>query len=329
MTSLLSTLNSVARVQLPDAAGHVVWLDSLVVAGCADGSVMMMDGDQAATIVRCGSPVSALLAHNDSIVAGFIDGDVLRVRHGEACVVASDQGVPRSLVETPGGVAWAASEDVQIRRLDGLAVSVDARIGDIRHLAVVQGGLLFVGGVSGGAWVDTTLDLVDDIVAAPTLIAVAVDPLHRFVAAGDLAGSIHVIGVGDTVGNELSGYPDRVHLLGWLPSGRGLCAAADDELTVWAADRVGVGDSDPQQLVGHDRPITALAAHPRVDVVITGDSGGLIRLWSPAVVDEPVASAQLSGVILGVAWHPDGHRIAVGTSDGNLTVLGMRSGSVA
>ena len=237
--------------------------------------------------------------------------------------------MPRALVGTPGGVAWASSHNVQIPRLDGTTASIHPEIGDIRCLAVVQGGLLIAGGVNGGAWVDTTLEILDDSIAAPTLIAVAVDPARRFVAAGDLTGSIHLIDVGGMVGNELSGYPDRVHLLSWLASGRGLCAVADDELTVWAVHDTGVDDGSPQQFLGHDQPITALAAHPRSDVLVTGDSAGMIRLWSPAVVDEPVASAQLSGVILDMAWHPDGRHLAVGTSDGILTVLDMEVGSIA
>ena len=165
-------------------------------------------------MIRCDSPVSALLAQHDSIVAGFIHGDVVRLHSGAAFPIARGQQVPRSLVDAPGGVAWAAGEIVQIRRLDGTTASINARIGDIRCLAVVQGGLLVAGGIDGGAWVDTTLEFVDETIAAPTMISATTDPLHRYIAVGDLAGSIHVIGVGDTVGNELSGYPDRVHLLG-------------------------------------------------------------------------------------------------------------------
>ena len=308
-------------VQLADAAPHLAWLGHAVVAGCVDGSVMLMDQGESAMLAIGESPVSALLSHRDSIVAGFFGGDVQVVRLGTARSLAHGQAVPRSLITCSAGVAWVAAGSVEIRRPDGAGASVDARIGDLRCLSRVQGGLLIAAGVGGAAWIDATIELVDEPLEAPTLISIAVDPLRRFVAGGDLAGSIHVIRVGDTSGNELSGYPDRVHLLGWLVSGRGLCASADDQLTVWAATDDGIGGSDPQLLVAHDAPITALAPHPLVDVVVTGDSVGTVQMWAPALVDEPVASVHIEGAVLAVSWHPGGRRVAVAGSDGTITVF--------
>lgn len=326
---LLSEVRVEHRELLPDAARHLGWIGDTAFAGCDDGSVMALDNHQSSLCVhRLSDPVTALAASGELLAVGALDGSAIVIaRPGDSA--RFDLGVAvRGAAITGDRAVFAAGTDLCVRR-GAEHDAVPLGIGPLTALTRVEGNLVIAGGVKGAAWFDVSLLAYDGRIELPTIIATSTDPKRRFVAAGDLGGSVHVLRSGADEASELTGYPDRVALLDWLATGAGLCASADDELTVWRATDDGLEEPEPVRLLGHEQAITALAASPTIDLVATGDAGGNVCVWSPLSLDAPVAELRVDGVVLAIAWSRNGHELLISASTGELLRCAVMPGSIA
>ncbi len=326
---LLSDVRVVDRVVLADAARHLAWVGATGVAGCDDGSTVAIDGDGSLRPLPhpVGSPITALAGTPELLAVGALDGSATVVpRVGGTSSLRLGAGVRGAAVV--GERAVFATGDHLCVALGTWHEAVPLGIGTLTTVTRVDGNLVMAGGVHGIAWFDVAMLAHDGRIDLPTIVSANTDPLHRFVAAGDLGGSVHVLRPGHDDASELSGYPDRVSLLAWLASGSGLCATADDELTVWRATSEGLDEAEPVRLVAHDRPITAMAASPTADLVATGDAAGNVFVWSPLRVDAPVAQVTCQGVVLAIAWSPTGRELLMSSSSGELLRCSATPGSI-
>jgi WD40 repeat protein len=64
-------------------------------------------------------------------------------------------------------------------------------------------------------------------------------------------------------------------------------------------------------------------------LVATGDATGLVRIWSPHLVDYPVASVSLDDEVVAVRWSPDGRRLALAAISGDVAVVEVTPGLLA
>jgi len=326
---VVTSVEVVWRHPLPDAARHLAWTDlGLAIAG-DDGHVVLADDSTAGTrpVLEVAAPSTALAVAGEVMVVGGLDGSLTHLAGGvRTSWQVSEPIVAATCVRGTVVVAHGTSVRAVVPHPIG---AIDVGVGSVTALGCASGRVAAVGGTTGLAWVDTGLFVVDGRIDLPTIVSVAHDPRELVVACGDLGGSIHVLRPGTGEANELSGYPDRVDLVSFSASGRALCACASDEMTVWPVDDDGaVEAAEPVRLVGHDEPITALAASGVDDLVVTGDASGLARVWAPLLLDRPVATLRTEGVVLAISWRPDGRRVAISSSSGALLFADVRPGVV-
>lgn len=237
------------------------------------------------------------------------------------------------LVDSAGGRTVVAG-------LDGLSVFghpdsgarpdiVTTGVGHSHSLVHTAGSQWAVGGTRGVALVDAALGCIDVRIELEGVAAVAWAPVVERLVGADLAGSLHVLDLRNPEGGtELDGYPDPVRHLAISPSGDVIVAAADDELTWWWIDEDGKPGDEPDRGVGHDVAITALSMSAE-RLVATGDATGLVRIWSPHLVDYPVASVSLDDEVVAVRWSPDGRRLVLAAISGDVAVVEVTPGLLA
>lgn len=341
----------VRRERLPDSARHVAWCDSSLVAACDDGTIWV--GDQILELRhRFPAAPTAFAVDAGVVLCGALDGGLVLLSSAGAASARLPSSVSAAASVRAG---FAVAHDTDLTLVDAstaggaelrLGASTDARVGTITALDRVAGRLAVVAGTWGCAWFDGGFCTTDDHRRLPSIVAAASERRGGRIALGDLGGSIHLLRVGTADIVELSGYPDRVGLLCWTSGGRQLCAAAADEVTIWSldvhapqvdamaamhdiGDDEGVADIGPERLLGHDEPITALAASPTEQLLASGDAAGLVRIWAPGRHGGPVGSIRTEGVVLAMAWRPDGQALAVSTSLGSLVTAHVRPGALA
>jgi hypothetical protein len=280
-----------------------------------------------AAVDRLGVAPSALATRPGRVVVGGTDGTVLdRSRRGR---LVTDAGGTVTAMAFVGESLAVGVRRLVLLRDDAASTSIDLGIGSVTGLAAVSGRLAAVAGTHGLAWLDTGLGVDDGRLELPTIVSLAVDPRHRCVALGDLGGSIHIVAFGDSAGDELTGYPDRIESLAFTSDGNWLCTTAADEVTVWPVlDHGRIEADEPRRLLGHDHEITAFAAASTSGLAASGDTVGEIRLWRPTLVDEPIASLRVDGVVLAMAWRADARALAITSSSGELLLVDVDPGEL-
>lgn len=333
---ILTELRPTRTAALSDAVWSLAWSPSgRFAVVTADGRVMVDHPDRV-TRPMCGAPVAVAWAddgrvvvsdrHLGLVMAGGGDQRCHELPRARDVTVAGDR-----VVAIGGTSVWVLPREVgRPPSSEGEPHLVDARCAELHGLAQLTSSLVVVAGTTGVAVVDVALGLVDTRVEIDGAISVAAAPAADLVATGDLGGSIHVVRVGDAeVGRELTGYVDHVRRLGWGDRGRWLVATADDELTCWPIVESGWPADEPVCCVGHDDPITALAVGADHDLVVSGDAGGRVVLWSLRAGDVPVHTVDLDGEVTAAAWSNDGTQLAVGTVAGRVAVFDVARGQLA
>ena len=326
---VLTSIETERQVELPDSCRHVTWVGPRVLAACDDGSLLIDEHPSGALLplAQLDSPPTSLSSDTLHVACGALDGSLFVSSLSEPKL-----RFPRrvgAVAHVGARLVVANGRDVEV--LTGpRSEPIDLDIGVVTGIASVTGVMTAIAGCEGLAWYDVSSQVSDGRIELPTVVAIAADPRGRCVALGDLGGSVHVVTAGTEEAVELTGFPDRVSLLGWVSSGSALCVIADDELTVWDADDDGLIRHDqPHQMIAHHVMVTALAPAPSDQLIATGDASGIVHVWSPTLVDLPVATLTARGTVLALAWRPDGRALAITTASGELTIVSVRSGRLA
>jgi WD40 repeat protein len=141
----------------------------------------------------------------------------------------------------------------------------------------------------------------------------------------------------------LDGHEGPVTLAAFSADGRWVATAgADGTARLWELPALsGAGAADPSAaaavLGGHSRAVTVLAFSPDGRWLVTGDEGGILRLWDPAAADPASGSVVLSGLegpVSAVVAGPDGRWLVAVGSDSTILLWdladpGLPAGPIA
>jgi WD40 repeat protein len=291
------------RVWDPDTGASVLRLTGH--AGAVKAVAWNLDGsriatgsqDQTARIwdARTGRIVAVLNGHGGTInaVAWRPDGSSVATCGDDRTVRLWDTGTGRQLAILRG----------HVDRVFQLAWKPDgSRLASISGDQTIKIWDPFRAGES--------LDLVEH---SAEVRAVAWSPENRLVAT---AGDDAIVRLWDAATGRLilkfEGHSDPVYAVSFSPDGKRLATASiDGTARIWDVANGARVSTFP----GHQEHVYALAWSPDSQLVATGGSDRMLRIWDPNTATERLSVQATSdpdkGSILGVAWSPDGLRIAV------------------
>ena len=122
---------------------------------------------------------------------------------------------------------------------------------------------------------------------------------------------------------EYNGHRKKVHSVAWSCAGLKLASGSVDQtVRVWAIDEN--GRSHDTELKGHTDSVDQLRwdpTHPEVLGTASGDK--TVRIWD-ARSGKCAHAIETRGENINIRWSPDGHHIAVGDKDDNITFVDSR-----
>jgi WD40 repeat protein len=166
------------------------------------------------------------------------------------------------------------------------------------------------------------------------VLAVAISPDGRLVAAGDAAGGLYLYGIPNTdpkispdQTRQLTGHAERISSLAFSPDGRLLVSGGyDDSIYLWDT---ATGEQVSKPFFQHSDNIWALAMSPDRETLVSGGADGQILQWDlgsglaasgqPRV--RPLAAGL--GLVSSLTFSPDGEILAAGMGDGSVVLWDM------
>ncbi len=270
--------------------------------------------------------ILAMAAAGDAVVTGGDDGRFCRI--DAAGSVREIAGFGSKWVDQVAG--WSDGKTGLLACGVGKAVHVfDAagqRVKELAHPSTVAGIAFDAKGkrVAAAHYGGATLWFVAAKVDSPRLldwkgshIGIAIHPGSDAVVTAMQENALHGWRLSDGQHMRMSGYPAKTESMSFSRSGKWLATSGAESIVMWPFFGGGPMGKAPMELAGGDDvQCTRVAFHPQSEMVAAGFSDGLVVVAD--VVSQrilPMAAAG-RGRVSGLAWSPDGTRLAFGTEQG-------------
>lgn len=319
--------SGVVAVASAESAGHAGF-------GLGDGSIALrpFDNPDAETTRRLiAHPDAALLCmaaspDGEGFVSGGDDGRLmLTTVAGEGQELAT---VPRKWIEqiavSEGGIAYGAGKRVGLLTAQGAPVTVfEDHPSTVTGLAFNPKGKRLAVSHYGGVslwWTKSEQQTAKRLNWKSSHLAVTWSPDGKFVMTATQENEMHGWRLSDSADMRMSGYPNKPRSLSWSKDGRWLATSGAEVVVVWDCKGKGPMGTAPMEL-NRGAIVTAVAFHPRLGMVASGDVNGLIRLGR--VNDETSIELEQLGraPVTALAWSGDGRYLIAGGEDGSAGIL--------
>jgi WD40 repeat protein len=326
--SIASVTDKVRPLSLgqPVTSVHFLGDRACFVGAEADVAVVSANGEISQIPVHGGAILCAV-SDGNRIVMGGDDGKLVSLdAKGEVALLATDarrRWIDNAALHADGAVAWSAGKTAYIRGARGEEKSFDVP-STVGGLAFAPKGLrLAIAHYNGVTlWFPNMAAFPEFLEWAGSHLGVAFSPDNRFLVTTMHEPSLHGWRLADNRHMRMSGYPGRVRSMSWSAGGKGLATSGADTVIVWPfASKDGPMGKQPAMLAPLQARVSAVACHPKQDVVAAGYSDGtvlMIRLEDGA---EILVRRNGGAAVAGLAWNAKGTQLAFAADDGDAGML--------
>ena len=134
--------------------------------------------------------------------------------------------------------------------------------------------------------------------------------------------ALHGWRLADTRHMRMSGYPGRVRSMSWSAGGKGLATSGADTVIVWPfASKDGPMGKEPAMLAPLQARVSAVACHPKNDILAAGYSDGTILMVRGSDGAEILVRKNGGAQVSALAWNAKGTMLAFADEDGAAGLL--------
>src|ERR1700723_676329 len=328
--SIVSVTDQVRRLSLgmPVIAVHFLGEDAAFVG--AEENVAVVNGQSEISQVAVhGGGILCVATDGQRIVMGGDDGKLVALdKNGEVALLATDskrRWIDNVALHPDGAVAWSAGKTAFIRsgKAEEKSFEVPSTVGG---LAFAPKGLrLAIAHYNGVTlWFPNMVATAEVLEWAGSHLGVVFSPDNKFLVTAMHEPALHGWRLADNRHTRMTGYPGRVRSMSWSVGGKALATSGADAVIMWPfASKDGPMGKEPATLAPLQARVSAVACHPKQDILATGYSDGtvlMVRLHDGAEIlvrkngGEPVSA---------LAWNAKGTLLAFAAEDGDAGLLAL------
>jgi WD40 repeat protein len=123
---------------------------------------------------------------------------------------------------------------------------------------------------------------------------------------------------------RMSGYSARVRSFAWTAGGKWLATSGSEQLVLWPFQgKDGPMGKQPKMFAAFAVRVTAVACHPKQEVVAVGYADGTILLVRTEDGAEVLGKKPGEGPVTALGWDAAGTLLAFGTENGQAGVVDL------
>ena len=257
------------------------------------------------------------------VVTGGDDGKVVAVNAGgEKSLLATDANrrwIDCVALHPDGAFAWSAGKTAFVRSGKSEEKSFDAP-STVGGLAFAPKGLRVAIAHYNGVtlWFPNMAAKPEFLEWAGSHLGVIFSPDNKFLVTAMHEPALHGWRLADNRHMRMSGYPARVRSMSWSAGGKGLATSGADTVIVWPfTSKDGPMGKEPAMLAPLQARVSAVACHPKQDIMAAGYSDGtvlMIRLEDGA---EILVRRNHGAPVAALGWNGKGTWLAFADEEGD------------
>jgi WD40 repeat protein len=312
----------------PVVAVHFLERTAAFVLG--EEAILLVTGkDEEKRVAVHGGGILSAASDGVWVITGGDDGKVfVTARSGESKLVASDakhRWIDHVATGPDGALAWSAGKSAYAIAGKGDAKTIEVA-STVGGLALAPKGLRIAiahyGGVS--LWFPNAQAAPEFLEWKGSHHDVGFSPNGQFLVTAMQEPALHGWRLVDSKHMRMSGYSARVRSFGWTVGGKWLATSGSEQLVMWPfSGKDGPMGKQPRMAAAFAVRCTAVACHPKQEVVATGFADGTVLLVRVEDGAEVLAKNPGEGPVSALGWDEAGTLLGWGTEAGEAGVVDL------
>jgi WD40 repeat protein len=315
-------------VGMPVTSVHFLG-DRAAFVGTEENVALVDGGGEIARVAVHNGGILCTTSDGGRLVIGGDDGKVVSLdASGEVAQLATDpkrRWIDNVAVHPDGAFAWSAGKTAFVRSGKNEEKSFDAP-STVGGLAFAPKGLrLAVAHYNGvSLWFPNMAAKPEVLEWAGSHLGVVFSPDNKFLVTSMHEPALHGWRLADTRHMRMTGYPGRVRSMSWSAGGKALATSGADTVIVWPfASKDGPMGKEPAMLAPLQARVSAVACHPKQDILAAGYSDGTVLMVRTGDGAEILVRRRGGAQVAGLAWNAKGTLLAFAAEDGEAGLLAL------
>jgi WD40 repeat protein len=313
---------------MPVASVHFLG-DNAVFIGAEESAAIVDAKDEISRVAIHGGAILCAASDGKRIVTGGDDGKLAVLdAKGEVALLATDpkrRWIDNVALHPDGAVAWSAGKTAFVRsgKAEDKTFDMPSTVGG---LAFAPKGLrLAVAHYNGVTlWFPNMAANPEFLEWAGSHLGVTFSPDNRFLVTMMHEPALHGWRLADNRHMRMSGYPGRVRSMSWSVGGKALATSGADAVIMWPfASKDGPMGKEPAMLAPLQARVSAVACHPKQDILAAGYSDGTVLMVRLEDGAEILVRRNGGAPVSALAWNAKGTQLAFGAEDGDAGMVAL------